>query len=74
MLKQLRSGQPVRRGFGMFGRGRGGAGLSLGDGVSSEKLAIFGALWLYLDFINLFISLLRIFGGKRQALSAAARR
>jgi hypothetical protein len=30
---------------------------------SGEKLAIFGALRLYLDFINLFISLLRIFGG-----------
>jgi len=33
---------------------------------SAEKLAIFGALRLYLDFINLFISLLRIFGGARQ--------
>jgi FtsH-binding integral membrane protein len=31
---------------------------------SAEKLAIFGALRLYLDFINLFISLLRIFGGR----------
>jgi FtsH-binding integral membrane protein len=31
----------------------------------AEKLAIFGALRLYLDFINLFISLLRIFGGRR---------
>jgi uncharacterized protein len=30
---------------------------------TAEKLAIFGALRLYLDFINLFISLLRIFGG-----------
>ena len=30
-----------------------------------EKLAIFGALRLYLDFINLFISLLRIFGNSR---------
>jgi hypothetical protein len=34
-------------------------------GTISEKLAILGALWLYLDFINLFISLLRIFGGRR---------
>ena len=25
----------------------------------------YGALSLYLDFINLFISLLRIFGGRR---------
>ena len=33
---------------------------------SAEKLAIFGALRLYLDFINLFISLLRIFGGGRR--------
>ncbi len=64
MLKKLRSGQPMRRGFGRFGGG--GRALSLGDGVSSEKLAILGALWLYLDFINLFISLLRIFGGARR--------
>ena len=33
---------------------------------AAEKLAIFGALRLYLDFINLFISLLRIFGGGRR--------
>jgi FtsH-binding integral membrane protein len=32
---------------------------------SAEKLAIYGALRLYLDFINLFISLLRIFGNAR---------
>jgi FtsH-binding integral membrane protein len=32
---------------------------------ASQKLAIFGALRLYLDFINLFISLLRIFGNSR---------
>jgi len=30
-----------------------------------KKTAIFGALTLYLDFINLFIKLLRIFGKKR---------
>jgi FtsH-binding integral membrane protein len=36
------------------------------DAQSAEKLAIFGALRLYLDFINLFISLLRIFGGARR--------
>jgi len=29
-------------------------------------LSIVGALTLYLDFINLFLSLLRIFGGRRQ--------
>jgi FtsH-binding integral membrane protein len=33
------------------------------DGETAQKLAIFGALSLYLDFINLVISLLRIFGG-----------
>jgi FtsH-binding integral membrane protein len=31
-------------------------------GESTSKIAIMGALTLYLDFINLFISLLRIFG------------
>jgi len=36
-----------------------------GNTQQAEKLAIFGALRLYLDFINLFISLLRIFGGAR---------
>ena len=30
-----------------------------------ENLAVFGALTLYLDFINLFLFLLRIFGGRR---------
>jgi FtsH-binding integral membrane protein len=30
-----------------------------------SKLAIFGALTLYLDFINLFLSLLRVFGRRR---------
>jgi uncharacterized protein len=30
-----------------------------------NKLALFGALNLYLDFINLFISLLRVFGSKK---------
>ncbi len=32
---------------------------------ASEQLAIFGALMLYLDFINMFIFLLRIFGRRR---------
>jgi uncharacterized protein len=36
------------------------------SGAAGEKLAIFGAIRLYLDFINLFISLLRIFGGARR--------
>jgi FtsH-binding integral membrane protein len=30
-----------------------------------EKVAILGALKLYLDLINLFLSLLRIFGRRR---------
>ena len=33
-------------------------------GEGSQKLALLGALTLYLDFINLFIYLLRIFGKK----------
>jgi uncharacterized protein len=36
-----------------------------GDQGTAQKLAIFGALALYLDFINLVISLLRIFGSAR---------
>jgi uncharacterized protein len=32
-------------------------------GGGTETLAVYGALSLYLDFINLFIMLLRIFGG-----------
>jgi uncharacterized protein len=35
------------------------------DEETAQKLAIFGALSLYLDFINLVISLLRIFGERR---------
>ncbi len=39
------------------------------DGIeqsdSAKKYAIFGALTLYLDFINLFLLLLRLFGGSR---------
>ena len=34
-------------------------------GESSQKLALLGALTLYLDFINLFIYLLRSFGDRR---------
>ena len=34
-------------------------------GESSQKLALLGALTLYLDFINLFLYLLRIFGDRR---------
>lgn len=36
------------------------------DGTDSfRKMAIMGALHLYLDFINLFMALLRIFGGRK---------
>lgn len=41
-----------------------GAGLEYGD-ASGKKMAIMGALTLYLDFINLFLSLLRIFGNRK---------
>ena len=34
-----------------------------GDQVSTTGLAVFGALQLYLDFVNLFLQLLQIFGG-----------
>jgi len=36
---------------------------SYGDGAA--RIAILGALSLYLDFINLFVSLLRLFGNRR---------
>lgn len=37
-----------------------------GDRETLEKIGIIGALNLYLDFINLFLYLLRIFGKKRR--------
>ena len=36
------------------------------DGTMVRKGAIMGALSLYLDFINLFLMLLRIFGSGRE--------
>ena len=36
------------------------------DGDSGVKLGIFGALKLYLDFINMFLFLLQLFGGRRR--------
>jgi FtsH-binding integral membrane protein len=36
-----------------------------GDSDGVTKLAILGALTLYLDFINLFLSLLRLMGRRR---------
>ncbi len=35
-------------------------------GETAQKLALLGSLTLYLDFINLFLYLLRIFGAKRE--------
>ena len=41
-----------------------GEGIEYGD-ASASKLVIMGALSLYLDFINLFLMLLRVFGSRR---------
>lgn len=41
-----------------------GAGIEQGD-ATGKKLALMGALSLYLDFVNLFLYLLRIFGRRR---------
>jgi FtsH-binding integral membrane protein len=41
-----------------------GAGVEYGTAQAS-KLAIMGALSLYMDFINLFLFMLRVFGGRR---------
>ncbi len=37
----------------------------MGDEVAVRRGAILGALTLYLDFINLFLMLLRLFGSSR---------
>jgi len=37
----------------------------IGDGENTHKMAILGALTLYLDFINLFLHLLRLLGRRR---------
>ncbi|WP_413727032.1 Bax inhibitor-1 family protein [Sodalis sp. RH19] len=42
-----------------------GAQLSIDDKDQYRKYSIVGALTLYLDFINLFLMLLRIFGNRR---------
>ncbi|HVV54645.1 MAG TPA: Bax inhibitor-1 family protein, partial [Mucilaginibacter sp.] len=41
-----------------------GAGIQYGE-ASAKKLSLMGGLTLYLDFINLFLFLLRIFGRRR---------
>ena len=40
-------------------------GMVVSGTEAARKLAIFGALTLYLDFINMFLFLLRIFGNRR---------
>ena len=37
------------------------------DGMATGRLAIYGALRLYLDMLNLFLFLLRIMGGRDAA-------
>jgi FtsH-binding integral membrane protein len=39
--------------------------LSAGDEEGEGRLAVHGALALYLDFINIFLYLLRLFGRRR---------
>ncbi len=41
------------------------AAAGFADAASESKAAVIGALKLYLDFINLFLMLLRIMGGRR---------
>jgi FtsH-binding integral membrane protein len=36
------------------------------EGDAGVKFGIFGALKLYLDFINMFLFILRLFGGRRR--------
>ncbi len=40
-------------------------GEQAGDSAESRKFGVMGALTLYLDFINLFLFLLRLFGGRK---------
>ena len=40
-----------------------------GNGEAVAKTAVIGALNLYLDFINMFLFLLRLFGDRRSAKS-----
>lgn len=42
-----------------------GEAAPLDDGTAVRRGAIMGALTLYLDFINLFLMMLRLFGGNR---------
>ena len=40
-------------------------GAEMSDDETAGKIAVMGALELYLDFINLFLYLLRLFGKRR---------
>jgi hypothetical protein len=40
--------------------------LETDDGETMGKKAVMGAVTLYLDFVNLFVLLLQLFGGKRE--------
>jgi FtsH-binding integral membrane protein len=40
--------------------------MMIGQGELMHKVALLGALTLYLDFINLFLMLLRLFGNRRE--------
>lgn len=42
-----------------------GEGINVNDNENLRRYSIMGALTLYLDFINLFLMLLRIFGNRR---------
>ncbi|MBI3440207.1 MAG: Bax inhibitor-1/YccA family protein [Proteobacteria bacterium] len=39
---------------------------TMGEGEGAEKIAIIGALTLYLDFINIFLNLLNFFGKRKR--------
>lgn len=70
MLKQIGGGQMNVQSQGIFsGRRRMNAMQNTPVADSGDatmgKLAIYGALMLYLDFINLFLALLRIFGSRK---------
>lgn len=43
-----------------------GNNIDLNDSNTVRKMVILGALTLYLDFINLFLMLLQLFGGKKE--------
>jgi len=50
-----------------------GEQIDVRDSSNLRKYSILGALTLYLDFINLFLMLLRIFGNRRYVFCPAAR-